>query len=211
MRTLPLVALLSLAALAGCSGLVDGAGQPGDPTAETPAATATPPPGSPDADGSAVAYESLTDEQQAAVREAVNGSVRFVPDSPYVNDSAGYSNAIIDPFRGHDYVRYDGTDYEIRISSGRLYASYGIHAERGSPGENDTVVPVEDLPESVREEVREAVETGDYHAPMGRWDSLPEPLGETRYVRYDDETYRLIYAVGDYWAPVMELREVHDR
>lgn len=213
MRRTAAVALLALGVLAGCGGLVgDPADQSDERTAtdvapESPTETVTPP--APGIDESRVVdYGDLNDGQRAAVREAVTGSARFVPDTEYVNDSEGYPDSLVDPFHEHDYVRYDGRYYEIRLSSGRLYASYGIEATPGVPGENDTAVAVEDLPDSVREEVREAVETGDYHAPMGKWDSLPEPLAETDYVSYENETYRLGYAVGDYWAPVVELEPV---
>lgn len=139
------------------------------------------------------------------------GSARFVPDTEYVEDSDGYPDSLFGPFSEHEYLRYDGRYYEIEISCGRLYNSYGIEAASASPDGSVAVVPVEELPGSVREEVRAAVETGRYHAPMGKWDTLPEPLGDTAYVGYENETYWLTYSVGDYWAPVLELRPVDDR
>lgn len=227
MRTTALVGLVLLVALAGCLG-ASGGGQPADAPTDTPTttsappddttteppgdATTTPPDGTTTGEeptaGDTVAYGDLSSRQQAAFEAAIDGEVRFVPDTPYVNDSEGYDIAIVDSFKQHDYVRYEGERYRLSFRSGRLYAQYGIQATAGDPGEGDAVTALADLPEDVRDEVRTAIEEGDYHAPAGKWDSLPEPLAETGYVRSDGETYRMSYVVGDTWAPVMTTKKV---
>ena len=146
---------------------------------------------------------------QAAVDDARTSEVEFVPDSPYVNDSEGYSYELIDPFRDHEYVAVDGTHYDIELAgTGTLYASYGIRATEATPDQNATVVAVDDLPDRVRDEVRSAVENGNYHAPMGKWDSLPQSLQDTRYVSHENQTYRLSYVVSDFWAFELRLDRV---
>ena len=132
----------------------------------------------------------------------------FVPNTSYVNDSAGYAFDHVDPFREHDYVRYDGDRYRITTHAGKLYASYQIRASVGTPGEDAAVVALEDLPADVREEVRTAVTEGDYYAPLGKWDTLPESLQDTDYVRYDGESYEMNYVVGDAPAVVLTVERV---
>jgi hypothetical protein len=132
--------------------------------------------------------------------------VRFVPNTSYVDESEGFAYDLVEPFRTYTFVRYDGRYYRPSLNQGRLYASYLIEAAEGAVGPNESVLELEDLPGSVRDEVRQAIVEGNYTAPAGKWDSLPGPL-PTRYVRYENETYVLSYAVGDHWATVMTVEE----
>ncbi|QLH83112.1 hypothetical protein [Halosimplex pelagicum] len=183
-----------------------------DSTPATDTPTAAPPSGSPTptatpADGNTVDYSELSPASQAAFDDALDGEISFVPDSPYVEGTHTVEAA--GPFRDHAFVRKDGQRYRIDIAmDGRLYASYAIYADRASPGENATVTAHANLSAEVRDEVRWAVENGSYGVPMGKWDSLPTELGDTTYVRYDGETYRMSYAVGDYWAETMTVEPV---
>lgn len=206
------VALAALVLLAGCGGGVDtdspapGVTPTPSPTESgTPTESATPTPSPVDAPR-VLSYSALDDEQQSAVRTAIDGEATFVPNSSYIDDSAGYV-AEDTPFRLHDYVRYDGSLYRIQLRSGEAYATYGIQASAASPGANDTTVAFENLPTDVRDEVRTAITDGSYAAPWGKWDSLPEPLGvgETQYVRYENQTYEMKYVVGDTRAAVLRL------
>ena len=205
-----------LAVLLLTAGCLGGGGTPAPDPSATPTATQTPteqPTTRPSPTATAdpetvVAYSELKSQQQDAFRAAIDGEVSFVPNTSYVNDSADYAFDHVDPFREHDYVRYDGDRYRISTHAGELYASYQIWASVGTPGANATVVALEDLPDSVREEVRTAVTEGEYSAPLGKWDSLPEPLQNAYYVRYDGETYEMNYAVGDAWARVMTVEKV---
>ncbi|MFW5935068.1 MAG: hypothetical protein ACOCQL_04380 [Halolamina sp.] len=202
-RLVPAVALAATILLAGCLG---GVGTPGTDGSPTQTATETPATASPTSTAEServVAYENLNDEQQAAFREAIDGEASFVPNTSYVNDSAGYAFEHVDPFREYEYVRYDGELYEISTHTGELYASYQIRTSVGSPSENATVVALEELPERVRDEVRTAITEGEYAAPYGKWDSLPESLQDADYVRYENETYETGYTVGDAWATVV--------
>ena len=155
-KSVPAVALAAAILLAGCIG---GVGTPGTDGSATPTQTATEtstatPPTSTDEPERVVAYEELNDQQQQAFRDAIDDEASFVPNTSYVNDSAGYAFEHVDPFREHEYVRYEGDLYDISTHSGELYASYQIRTSVGSPGENATVVALEDLPDPVREEVR---------------------------------------------------------
>lgn len=216
MRAITAVGLALLVALAGC-GAVGGGDGGAEPTA-TP--TETPPTG----DGSSgdettsdtpmgtgpntVAFADLNERQQAAFEAALDGEARFVPNTSYVAASEGFRYDQIGPFEAHDFVRYEGERYRLEFTQGPLYAQYRIDTSLGDPGEDDTVVAVGDLPGEVRDEVRTAIEEGEYFAPAGKWDSLPEPLHDTDYVRYDGETYAMGYTVGDIWAPVMSAERV---
>ncbi|WP_435117692.1 hypothetical protein [Halolamina sp. C58] len=206
-QSVPTVALAVAILLTGCIG---GAGTPESPTptqtaTETPSAT---PPTSTDEPERVVAYEDLNDQQRAAFRDAIDGEASFVPNTSYVNDSAGYDFEHVDPFREYEYVRYEGERYRIATHPGELYASYQIRTSVGSPGENATVVALESLPERVRDEVRTAITEGEYYAPYGKWGSLPEPLQDVEYVRYENETYETGYVVGDAWATVVTVEKV---
>jgi|GEM_PF-1662802 hypothetical protein len=212
------VALAALLLLAGCGGGVDTGGpaagdrptpSPTENGTTTQAATPTQsgtPTASPVDSSRVLSYTALNDAQQSAVRTAMDGEATFVPNSSYINDSAGYV-AEDTPFRLHDYVRYDGSLYRIHLRSGKPYAAYGIQASAASPGENDTTLAFETLPADVKDEVRTAITDGSYGAPWGKWGSLPDPLGEeaTQYVRYENQTYEMEYVVGDTRAAVLRL------
>ncbi|QLH78082.1 hypothetical protein HZS55_12560 [Halosimplex rubrum] len=185
-------------------------GTPGStPTTDTP--TEAPPSVSPTpsepTEGNTVDYSDLASDSQAAFDDALDGRISFVPDSPYVEGTHTVEAA--GPFRDHAFVRKGGQHYRIDIAmDGRLYASYAIYADRASPGENASVTAYANLSAEVRDEVRWAVENGSHGVPTGKWDSLPTELGDTTYVRYDGETYRMSYAVGDYWAETMTVERV---
>lgn len=218
----PLALVLALVALGGCVSVGDPASPtaPATPTDDT--LTPTPTDGTPTptpTDGTPIPtptsgeaptgvvleYANLTDEQQAAVRAAVDGGARFVPNTSYV-DEAGFDIQQAGPFRRADWVHYDGTYYAVEMQDGRLYASYGIRATPATPEGNASVTPFASVPDEYRDELRTALESGRYFAPAGKWDSLPEPFSDTRYVRYQNRTYRMEYVVGDTWAVVMTLR-----
>jgi hypothetical protein len=214
MRPATTVALLALVALAGCIGPTGPADGTTATATETPEPPGTEPPGTtphtPDTpEPTTVAYGNLTATQQAAVDEALRGSATFVPDSPYVSDDEGFSYEHVGPFQEHDYLRHDGQLYEIELGSmGELYAQYDVYASPGEPGANETVRPLSDLPENVRDEMRWAIENGSHTVPFGKWYSLPESLQETEYVGYENETYATSYAVGDFWAYELRLTPV---
>lgn len=201
--------VVGLLLLAGCTG--------GPPAGSDQAATTTPPPDTTtDADSTTTITESqvvdfaaLNADQQAAFRDALDGSVSFVPDSPHIDDSEGYSHEQVGPFETYDYVRYDGELYRITLAygAGTLYASYEIRASAGSPSDEDTVTNFTDIPADLRDEVRTALTEGRYYAPMGKWGSLPHPLADTDYIRYENETYRMGYTVGDWWAHVLTVEK----
>lgn len=212
------VALAALLLLAGCGGGVGSGGPETEQTptplstdngtateSATPTQSTTPTP-SPVDSSRVLSYTALTDEQQSAVRTAIDGEATFVPNSSYIDDSAGYV-AEDTPFRLHDYVRYDGSLYRIHLRSGKAYAAYGIQASAASPGENGTILAFENLPAEVKDEVRTAITEGSYGAPWGKWGSLPDPLGdgETQYVRYENQTYEMAYVTGDARAAVLRL------
>jgi hypothetical protein len=185
-------------------------GTPGS-TPSTDAPTEAPPSVSPTpnepTDGNTVDYSELPSGSQAAFDDALDRRISFVPDSPYVEGN--HTTEAAGPFRDHAFVRKDDQRYRIDIAmDGRLYASYSIYADRASPGENASVTAYATLSAEVRDEVRWAVENGSHDVPTGKWDSLPTELGDTTYVRYDDETYRTSYAVGDYWAETMTVEPV---
>jgi hypothetical protein len=152
-------------------------------------------------------YSTLPPASQAAFDDALDSEISFVPDSPYVDGNHTIEAA--GPFRGHAFVPKGGHLYRIDMAmDGRLYASYSIYAEQISPEGNTTATACGNLSTEVRDEVRWAVENGSYGVPMGKWDSLPGELQETSHVRYDGETYRLSYAVGDYWAETLTVERV---
>lgn len=200
------LALVGLLLLAGCLGGMLPAGtetttsSPQDPMPTTVAIDET----------QVVDFEDLNSEQQAAFRDALDGEVSFVPPSSYIADSEGYSHEQVGPFENNDYVRYDGDLYRINLAygAGRLYASYEIRAAAEVPSDEATVTDFETLPVDIRDEVRTALTDGRYYAPMGKWDSLPEPLGDTEYIRYENQTYRMGYTVGDWWAHVLTVERV---
>lgn len=211
MRKLALVALLvGLVLLAGCTGGADTS--PTETGTETPTLTPTATPtASPTTtveSSNVVEYSELSSGQQAAFKDAIQDEARFVPDSPYINDSAGYATVDSDPFRQHDYVRYEGELYQISLTPGDLYASYIIRTSVGSPTDDDTVVTFESLPADIQDEVETALTEGEYYAPLGKWDMLPEALQDADYIRYENQTYEMNYIVGDAPGEVLTAEKV---
>jgi len=192
--------LVALLFVAGCTG-----GSPAaTPTAtETASVTPTPTPETATDTGATAAntisYTDLSETEQAAARVAVNRTVSFLPDSPHVPETR-FGPDVADVFHGPEYLRYDGTVYEVSLTQGQLYASYGMDAERATPGANASVVDASNLTDAEREIVRAAVD-GGYSTELG---ADRPPLPDAEYVRYDGETYRLSLIVGDYWT--WELR-----
>jgi len=229
-RTRLLAALVALAALGGClaaPGPTGDGATPTDTPTDTPAITSTgtpestfstdtPTPAPPSAsptpsptptDGNTVDYSALPPASQAAFDDALDGEISFVPDSPYVEGNHTVEAAR--PFRDSAFVRTDGGLYRIETAAdGRLYASYSIYADRLDAEENVSVTPYATLSTRVRDEVRWAIENGSHDVPTGKWDSLPEELGEASVVRYDGELYEMSYAVGDYWPETMTVEPV---
>lgn len=196
-KIIPGLVLALLLVCAGCSENISASkGDTAKPTTE------------PAPSGTVVEYRSLNDTQQSAFRDALQSEVSFHPDVPYINESRGYDSQADDPFLVHDYVRYDGALYQVRTERGELYASYSLRASIGSPPDQSTVVGFDSLPDRIRDEVRTAITDGGYHAPFGKWDSLPEPLGDTEYIRYGNRTYEMRYIVGDAYETVLTVEEV---
>jgi hypothetical protein len=135
-------------------------------------------------------------------------AIRFVPNSSYIDESEGYANDLASPFKAHSVVRYEGQYYRPSFDSetGRLYATYEISASAGTSGANASVIGFQDLPANVSDEVRRAIVNGTYTVPAGKWNSLPDPL-PIRYIQFDDETYVMSYAVGDFWARTMTVEK----
>lgn len=211
-RTATVGILAVVLLLGGCTGVVDTPGSaPPETTAGSPVTETTATPGNSSTTAgpsSVVDYRALTDRQQSAFRAALEGSARFVPNSSFIDESAGYDPDTGTPFRSHDHVRYDGDLYRIHLQRGNLYATYTIRASVGEPPGNASVVAFADLPAAIRDEVRTALTDGKYNAPMGKWHSLPDVLQTTAYVRYENRTYSLTYTVGDAWATVLTVEKV---
>lgn len=216
MQRFLLLAVVALLATAGCIGsggpVTDGepstaSASPTQTPESTPSSTPSPtPPPTSAAGDDTIRYEELNADQRAAFDAAREGEVTFAPDSPHVE--ARFHAQDVGPFYEYDYVRWNGTDYRISLTSGRLYAQYGIEATRTDGTEGLTVVALENLTADVRDEVRAAVEDGSHTVPYGKWDSLPEELQTVDAVREGDEVYALTYVVGDYWADVLTVEPV---
>lgn len=157
----------------------------------------------PDAPENAVAFENLTDRQQEAFLDALDGDVRFAPASPYIEGA--YDQDSIGMFRIHDYVRYGGRYYRVSTEShANRYMAFTIKMERWTPGPNETVVAFEDLPPKIRDEVGKAIEKGSHRVPYGKWSGIPNEFHEFEYVRYENRTYKLTDLLW-YDAPGYEL------
>lgn len=203
MRLALLVVLVVIVVTAGCVSTNSPVTSPTEPpTTEPPTKTTTVHP------TRVVAFHDLNGQQQSAFRDALRGAANFVPNSSYINESEGYHFEEIEPFRTHDYVKYDGELYKIRFREGDLYASYLIRATIGSPDDDNTVAAFDSLPKNIRDEVRTAITEGEYYAPMGKWGTLPEPLQDVEYVRYENQTYKMGYTVGDAWGEVLTVEKV---
>ncbi|RNJ25734.1 hypothetical protein [Halosegnis longus] len=187
--------LVALVLVAGCTG-----GPAATPTeTASPSPTPDPTPGTATETPTTVAYSDLSQRDQAVVRAAVNGTVRFLPDSPHVPETRFGPDAV-DAFRDAEYVRYDGTRYAVSLTQGDLYATYGVETEVAEPEPSATVVDAANLSEREREVVAAAL-NGGYYTELG---ADRPPMPDAEYVRYEGETYRLLLVVGDYWT--WELR-----
>lgn len=188
------IAIALLLLLAGCAAP---AGGPSD--AQTPEPTATPT----DATASnTVPYGNLSAEARSAFDAALDGRARFAPDSPYVGGEAFDVDAA-GAFGDNAYVVRDGTYYAVSLEPDGYVASYHIRADGATVGGNATVVALENVPASVRDVVRSAIENGSHSVPPGKWSTRPPALEDVEFVRYGGETYHLSILHGD--LPTYEL------
>ena len=154
-----------------------------------------------------VAYAELSHVQRRAFDAATIDGARFFAETRYVEGDY-FDPSVAEPFETHEYVRKDGTYYQLSYQSGPLYASYGIQATEGQPTRNDTVVAYGNLSSLTRDPVRWAIENGSYTVPLGKWSTTPEDLSRADYVRYSGNHYRIGVVVGDWWVQVWTAEEV---
>lgn len=211
-KTVRALVLAVLLLLAGCSGVIDQPQEPEAPTGTTPVnETTTRSPGTATTvePSQVVAYDELTAEQQAAFQNALQGEATFVPDSPYIDEPAGYEMSNSTLFERNEYVRYNGDLYDIGLGLGKAYAIHTIMAVTGDPPENATVIALENVSANASDVLRTTLTDGRYESGMGEWpDGLPGRLGTLEYVRYEDETYELTYGIGEEWAKVLTVKRV---
>lgn len=205
MRRAALLAVVACLALAGCTAAPSGSTPtqtPTDTRSPEPARSPTPTP----AEARVVALADLPADSRAAFETSArpNGLAVFVPDSPYIEGET-FPPEAAEPFAEHEYVRADGTLYRVQLTEGRLYASYIVEARPATPEADATVVDYVNVTDSRQHAVRAAIENGSYTAELGQWSSVGF---DAEYVRYENETYRLDIAVGDYWARVLRVEPV---
>lgn len=174
----------------------------GDCGPGTQVESASSPPSSPN---NTLTFQELNATQRDVVRDAVECNAQFAPDSKWLNLSRWYPFSLKEPFEEAEYVRYDGNRYEIVFSRGEFFATYGISASVTTPTEGASVTTFGDLPSRIRDEMKQALTTGYYSAPPGKWGSLPESLDTGNYVRYRNQTYEISVVVGDGRVNVMTL------
>lgn len=158
-----------------------------------------------------ISFQKLNTTQQAAFHDALACNAKFGPESKWLNVSRGYSYQFQDQFEEYEYIRYDGGLYEIIFSRGEFIASYTISTSVVTPPEEEPVTAFEDLPSSIRGEMKEALTTGSYHAPPGKWGTLPEPIPNVEYIRYGNQTYEISATVSDGRLDVMSLERVDEK
>ena len=202
-RAIPVALLLLLAGCGASVGGPTGTTTPGPtptPTTPGPIASPTTPPDATAAN--TVAYGGLPAEARSAFDAARNGSARFAPDSPYVDGDA-YDVSAADAFSDHSYVRRDGTLFAVSLEPDGYVASYQIRAASATTSQNAPVIPLANISDGVRDEVRSAVENGSHSVPPGKWSTKPAALEDAEFVRYEGETYHLSVLHGDH--PTYEL------
>lgn len=199
---LALAGVLTLVVLlAGCSG-VPGGGTghgtetPTGPGARTPTGTTTVPDGPPNAtSANTVDFETLTDRQQEAFLDALDGEVSFAPSSPCIDDDADYHTddyaELVNPFRTHEYVTYDGQYYGTTVATGpTTYLSRSYRLRPTTTGLDDPVVEFGDLSAENRSYVRRAIHPDEYTTPhqCGSPDVF-DRFRSGEFLSYDNETY----------------------
>ncbi len=213
MRRELMVVLLVL--LAGCSGLNGGvpSTQPTETTSAVPTTTSSPSNATPTGAtlSNTVNYTALSDTEQQAFDAAQQRGTGFAPDSvresPYVNQTYFPTDAK-EVFQNHEYVQKNGSYYQLSWDAGPTLATYEIQVTEQQPSENASVVALENISLEVREPVQKAIENGSYDTPFGKWDSLPESLSNTDFVRANGTYYKLDVIAGDFWADEMRVEPV---
>lgn len=185
--------------LAGCSMPTGG---PADTATPTPTPAPTPSTPTDATAENTVAYGNLSAEARAAFDAAQEGTARFAPDSPYVEDAA-FGPYTAEVFDMYEYVTRNGTYYAVSLETGGYVASYHIRAATATVSENASVVALANVSTEVRDEVRWAIENGSHSVPPGKWYSRPPALDAFEFVRYEGETYHLSILHGDH--PTFEL------
>lgn len=201
--TLTVATLALLIVLAGCSTGPAGGGPETSPTT-SPTTTFD---GPPDATrGNTLVYADLTATQRGAFEAAVDEEARClgesIHESPHVQGEY-FDPAVCRSFGTDEYVRKNGSYYEISTQMGGVIADYNLHAFETDAPPNGTVVPLTNLSDRTREPVRRAVENGSYRVPWGKWSALPGELQGRVYVRHSGTVYGIGISVGDAWITVL--------
>ncbi|PSQ18774.1 hypothetical protein BRD00_04240 [Halobacteriales archaeon QS_8_69_26] len=199
MRYALVVALVFAVLLAGCAGSPGGSTttaetEPSTGTgAQTPTESSEIPPNATPAN--TVSFETLTERQQEAFLDARDGAVSFAPDSPCITDDADYHaenySEIVQPFRTHEYVTYEGQHYATTVATGATtYLSKSYQLRQATPEPNDTVVAFEDLSAENQTYIQRAIYPDEYETPhrCASPDVLRRFLSDA-FLQYENGTY----------------------
>lgn len=196
---------LALASLTGClgRGSGDGTNTPTETTNDaesTPTGTPTPP------DGSVIDYGSLSAKQQETFDRARTGTVRFSTGVPGLDKPIHYGLGVFTPFREHDYVRKDGTYYELVTGRSGMIGGRRVGVKPIGKPEDETAVHLENESGDGVELLKRAIET-DGEAAHIRVD-LPGWLTTGTIVEYRGNYYRVTkHQIVDYEYFTLEVEE----
>lgn len=152
-----------------------------------------------------VDYSALSQPARKAFN-AAKGSPRpsfFGPSSKYISQQT-FNESGINSLRDHRFVRKNGQLFEFELYRTRLIASYGVYATQTEPNSDRTVTPLSEVHGSRKGAVRQAIETGSFHAAPGRWRTMSE-VRKLDLVEANGETYELMIVSGDQWLTALSV------
>lgn len=150
-------------------------------------------------DSNTVDYSELSTTARKAFATATESSnpAYFGPSSEYIKKQT-FKDSGMNSLRGYSYVNKNGHIYQFDLSRVNLIAAYDLYASQQDPQPNSTVTSIGDISSSRRSAVRQAVETGEFHAAPGRWSSIGE-VRDLDFVEVNSETYKITTVFGDRW------------
>lgn len=96
-----------------------------------------------------------------------------------------------------EYVRYNGEIYAIsKTDTGQFIAEYTVtvHSVNEADVDESELISYKDLSQDAKDAFTQALNQGRY---TSRDERLPGKLGDVRFVKRDDEYYKLRITVGD--------------
>lgn len=183
---------VTVVALAGCGSSTESGSETASIPPETSTRTPTPTEIRNVPEAEIVGYEKLSPEQQAAFDRARTEVVVFSSSLPeHAERNVDFGIEVSLPFRNHEYVRKDGTLYEIQLAGPTRVPATRIEVRSVDSTANETAIRLANRSGEGYELVERAIE-GDGIA-KGIEVAQPDAVSTGDFVEYRDTHYEITH------------------